>query len=119
MAKSKSESGRYKYKSRPQMIDGRNFASKKEARRYLELRAMQERGEIGQLKCQVPFELLPRQTDENGKFLYHPCKYIADFTYYTKDGEYIVEDVKGVKTEVYKIKAKMMYYFHEVKIRET
>ena len=109
----------YKYKSKKTTVNGKVFDSRKEAHRYEELLLLQRRGEIAQLKCQVPFELLPRQTDESGKILYRSCKYIADFTYYDKNGNYIVEDVKGMKTDVYKLKKKMMYYFHKIEIKET
>lgn len=116
----KSESVRkYKYNAHPQVIDGRKFASKKEARRYLELKAMQAAGEIGNLKCQVKFELIERQVDDDGKFLFHPINYFADFTYYDKNGNYIVEDTKGVKTEVFRIKEKLMFREHRIKIKVT
>jgi hypothetical protein len=58
---------------------------------------------------QQPFELI------------EGVKYIADFTYFddTKGGEFIIEDVKGFKTDVYKIKKKLMKHFHNVEILET
>ena len=44
--------------------------------------------------------------------------YIADFVYY-RDGEYIVEDTKGVRTKDYIIKRKLMLYVHGIKIKEV
>lgn len=83
-------------------MDGYTFDSKKEARRYLDLRAEQEAGSISQLRCQVEFPLTV-----NGQ---HICDYVADFVYY-RDGVRVVEDVKSKVTKklpVYRIKAKLM-----------
>ena len=44
--------------------------------------------------------------------------YIADFVYY-RDGEYVVEDAKGVRTKEYIIKRKLMLYVHGIKIKEV
>lgn len=46
------------------------------------------------------------------------CSYIADFTYYDENNNFIVEDTKGMRTDVYKIKRKLMLYIHGIKIRE-
>lgn len=94
------------------------FDSIKEFRRYQELCILQKAGKISGLTTQVPFELIPKQYDDKGKFLYHPITYKADFTYW-KDGEYIVEDCKGFKTKEYTMKKKLMYYFRHIKIKES
>jgi hypothetical protein len=52
-----------------------------------------------------------------GKVIEKECAYYADFVYY-KDGELIVEDVKGVKTEAYKIKKKLMLERYGIRITE-
>lgn len=44
--------------------------------------------------------------------------YLADFVY-EKGSQTIVEDVKGMKTDVYKIKRKLMLYFHGIQIKEV
>lgn len=92
--------------------DGQKFDSMKEYYRWSELKLMQRAGIISKLERQVKFELIPKQEGELA------CNYIADFTYYQK-GEYIVEDVKGCKTDVYKIKKKLMLWVHGIRIRET
>lgn len=46
------------------------------------------------------------------------CTYVADFTY-REDGEFIVEDYKGFKTEEYKIKKKLLLERYGYRIRET
>jgi len=84
-----------KYGNKKVEIDGHVFDSISESRRYLELRALQTAGEIRDLQMQVSF---PISTG----------KYIADFTYYTVCGKYIVEDVKGFKTKEYKMKKILM-----------
>ena len=109
-----------KYLSKKVVVDGIKFDSKKEAKRYGELKSMQERGEISNLELQVPYELIPSQK-RNGKVIERPCKYIADFRY-VKDGETIVEDVKGYKQStaysVFKIKKKLMLYINDIRVIE-
>lgn len=48
-----------KYNSRKTTVDGFTFDSKKEAKRYLELKQMEKDGLIHNLQLQVPFELIP------------------------------------------------------------
>ncbi len=93
------------------------FDSVKEAKRYSELCLLQRAGKITGLERQVRFELIPAQY-EGKKCVFRAVNYYADFTYY-QDGQFIVEDVKGMKTDVYKLKAKLMYWRHKIKIRET
>lgn len=98
---------------------GQKFDSMKEYRRYKELRLLEQAGEIQDLKCQVKFILIPTQRDsQTGKAIESECSYIADFTY-TENGKEIVEDVKGFRTPVYKLKKKMMLYQYGIRIRET
>ena len=94
------------------------FDSKKEFQRYHELKMLEKAGLINDLKRQVPFQLIPSQA-ENGRVVERAVKYIADFTYY-ENGELVVEDVKSpaTRTDVYKIKRKLMLYVHGVHIRE-
>lgn len=76
------------------------------------LRLLERAGKISDLKRQVSFELIPKQNGERA------CSYIADFTYW-QDGQYVVEDCKGYRTEGYKIKRKLMLWVHGIKIHET
>ena len=101
--------------------------SKREAKRKAELEIMQRAGEISNLRCQVPFELIPTQYEPDsvgprggvikGKCLEHSCKYIADFVY-MKDGKQVVEDTKGFRTPDYIIKRKLMLWVHGIRIAE-
>ena len=54
-----------------------------------------------------------------GKLLERKCEYIADFVYTTKDGDYIVEDAKGMHTKEYLIKRKLMLYMHKIRVVEV
>ena len=93
------------------------FHSIKEYKRYQELLLLQKAGKICGLDRQVRFELLPSQYDGK-KCVYRAANYYADFVYW-ENGKFIVEDVKGYRTKDYILKAKLMYYMHHIKIRET
>ena len=94
-------------------------ASKKEHKRAGELKLMQFAGEISNLREQVTYELLPAQKDKDGNLLENKLSYRADFVYYDKKGNLVVEDAKGYRTEVYKIKRKLMLFIHGIRIKET
>ncbi len=96
---------------------GQTFDSVREYRRFCELNLMQRAGVISDLKCQVKYELIPSQRVD-GRVVEKACTYIADFVY-KKDGQTVVEDAKGHKTEVYKIKKKLMLYVHGIRITEV
>lgn len=94
-----------KYNNKKTVVDNITFDSKKEANRYRELKTIEKHGDIRDLRLQVPFELLPRQCDERA------VKYIADFVYFdTINSVYVIEDVKGFRTDVYKLKRKLFKY---------
>lgn len=105
-----------KYHAKKTVVDGIQFDSAKEAKRYTKLRDMQEAGEIEGLCLQVPFEILPSFECEGVK--YRGMKYIADFVYY-RDGVRVVEDVKGAKTPEYRMKKKLMAYMNHINIKES
>ena len=113
-----SPSKRSKYGAKKVTVNGIQFDSKREARRYLDLSAMEMAGQIRDLQLQVKFELIPSQRID-GKVVERSCDYVADFTYYDKDGWYVVEDTKGMKTKDYIIKRKLMLYIHKIRIREV
>ena len=92
--------------------------SRKEHRRWDELVLLQRAGEIRELHRQVRFHLLPNQY-KDGRCILRGTDYIADFTYRLKDGTFVVEDCKGYRTDVYKIKKKLMYSKFGILIKET
>lgn len=127
-----------KYKNNPVEYDGINFDSKREAKRYAELKLLERAGEITDLQRQVKFELIPAQyetverwSDKTGKrlkdgkrLLEKECSYIADFVY-CMDGRLVVEDVKGYRDPQsagyakFVIKRKLMLYVHGIRIQEV
>lgn len=109
---------RSKYNARQVTLDGHTFQSVHESERWQELRTMEWAGLISDLQRQVPFQLLPSQRGEDGKVLERGVKYIADFVY-IQDGKQVVEDAKGVKTDAYKIKRKLMLKVHGIRVQEV
>jgi hypothetical protein len=92
-----------KYFAQKVEYDGIKFDSKLEAARYKILKAKEENGEIENVEVQVPYECMVE-----GKKI---CKYIADFRYWCKD-QYVVEDTKGVLTQVFSLKKKLVEALH-------
>ena len=110
-----------KYRNKRITADNHTFDSIKEYRRYCELKILQRAGYIEQLQLQVPYELIPSQR-EGGKVVERKVKYVADFVYFDKErGQVIVEDVKSeaTKTELYRVKKKLMRYVHGIEVREV
>lgn len=98
-----------KYKNKKVIYNGIKFDSQKERNYYIKLKVLEEYGKIKNLKLQVKFELQP-SFKFNGKTI-RSINYVADFVYYDiGQDKTIIVDTKGVKTEVYKIKKKMMQY---------
>ena len=98
---------RHKYKVASKdrrTADGITFDSMAEMRRYLELKMLEKSGIITNLELQPKFLLIPK-TEKGGRAVY----YYADFKY-TKDGKTIYEDVKGMQTESYKLKKKLLFW---------
>ncbi|MGI5085516.1 DUF1064 domain-containing protein [Treponema putidum] len=85
---------------------GITFDSMAKMNRYLELKQLEKSGTISDLELQPKFLLIPK-TEKGGRAVY----YIADFKY-TKDGKTIYEDVKGVQTDVYKLKKKLLMWIY-------
>lgn len=122
-----------KYYAKRTTVDGIEFHSKKEARRYQQLKLLEKAGTICDLKRQVKYELIPAQYID-GKCVERAVTYTSDFEYYVlKDlrqktvmadhrsktvGEHIVEDVKGVRTNEYVIKRKLMLHKYGIRIQE-
>lgn len=93
-------------------IDGIKFASKHEANRYIELKLMEQAKAIQDLKLQVTFPLIKKS--KYGREI----KYVADFTYYD-NGHLVVEDAKGYRTDVYKLKKRLLAELYGIEIKET
>jgi len=88
--------------------------------RYSVLKLELKNGDISDLTLQPRFELLSKGTNSKDE-KYRKVEYVADFKYKdTFTGKWVVEDVKGMKTDVYKLKIKFFYaqyphyYFMEI-----
>ena len=114
-----------KYNARKVKVGDEVFDSRRELHRWEELCLMEKAGMISNLRRQVKFILIPSQREtvwkkgkpKPGKVIERECAYYADFVY-EENGETVVEDAKGFKTEAYKLKKKMMLYIHHIRIRE-
>lgn len=105
-----------KYRNKRTVIGGVAFDSKKEAERYVELKLLEKSGIICELKLQPRYELIPAYTLNNKKV--RKVEYVADFEYAEKGKGVVIEDVKGMKTEVYKLKKKLFEYIYKKEITE-
>lgn len=127
---------RTKCGNRKTIVDGIEFDSIKEARRYTELKLLQRAGEISDLKLQEEYELIPAQYEtfprygKTGKRLQDgkrciekSCVYKADFVY-MQGGKLVVEDVKGYRDPAsaayakFVIKRKLMLAKYGIRIKE-
>lgn len=97
------------------------YDSKREAKRATELKLLEKAGVISHLQEQIVYELIPSQyriVNGKKKCVERAMKYIADFQY-VENGNTVVEDAKGFRTDVYRIKKKLMLYFHDIQIKEV
>lgn len=110
-----------KFHAKKTLVNGREYDSRSEANRACELRMLERRGFIRNLREQVPFVLIDKQSGEYRKE--RPLIYKADFVYEQMQGDgsfkQIVEDNKGHRTKDYIIKRKLMLYIHGISIYET
>lgn len=108
-----------KYNNHKVRCYGETFDSMLECERYKYLKALEQQKVISNLQRQVKYVLLPSQKDSRTqKTIEREITYLADFVY-EKGSQTIVEDVKGLRTDVYKIKRKLMLYFHNIRIKEV
>lgn len=106
------EEKKSKYHAKKVVLDGISFDSKKEAKRYNELKILEKLKVISNLRLQVPYILVE-------KSMYgRTIKYLADFVY-LKDDKIVVEDCKGVRTPVYRLKKRLMAEKYGIVISET
>lgn len=107
-----------KYKNKKVIYDGIEFDSQKEGNYYLKYKTMQDLGIIKDLKIQPVYELQP-SFKLNGK-TYKKITYRADFSYVSvEDNKIHIIDVKGFKTDIYKLKKKLMAYKYKLEIEEV
>lgn len=109
----KGKGKKSKYNNRKIEINGEKYDSTLEYRRHQYLLLLEKSGAIECLKRQVPFVLIPKKEGRRA------VKYVADFVY-EENGETVVEDCKSeaTKTQVYKIKKKLMLEINGIEIKE-
>jgi hypothetical protein len=101
-----------KYRAIKTEVDGILFDSKAEARAYCNRKLMQQNGMISGLELQPAYDLIVNGVKVG--------RYIADFRYtLNSTGAVIVEDVKGVRTPVYRLKKKLMLALYGISILES
>lgn len=106
-----------KYNAVKTEVDGITFDSKIESKRYANLKLLERAGVIENLKLQPRFLLQEGFTYNGHKE--RKIEYVADFQY-DRNGQTVVEDVKGMKTEVYKLKRKLfLYKYRDIVFREV
>lgn len=86
--------------------EGIKFASKKEHKRYKELKLLQKNGDVVFFLMQTPFHLPGN------------VKYISDFLIFWTDNRVTIEDVKGMKTPLYIAKKKIVETIYPIQITE-
>lgn len=106
LRKASGTSAPSKYHAQRVEIDNIRFQSKKEGRRYQELRALQHAGEVKFFLRQCPFHLPGN------------VKYLLDFLVFWTDGRITYEDVKGKKLPLYILKKKQVEALFPIKITE-
>jgi len=100
----------HKYHATATIVDGIRFPSKKQARRYSELRFLEKSKLISRLALEPRYAIVVNEQ--------HICDYVADFKYVDITGE-VIEDVKGVKTPVYRLKKKLVEAIYGITVKET
>ena len=117
----KTASKRNKFNATKIEKDGMKFDSVKEYKRYIELTAQMQRGEISELQCQIKFELAPKVKIAGEKRAKPALRYFADFTYMS-NGKLIVEDVKSAVTRKlasFRNKKHLMKSVYDIDISEV
>lgn len=99
-----------KYNNQKTIVDGIKFDSKKEAEYYCQLKLLKQAGEIKDFGMQQKYELLP--TFKKNGATHRSITYIADFVITNNDGTVDVVDVKGIETQVFRIKKKLFEYMY-------
>lgn len=108
----------HKYGAKRTEVDGISFDSKAESRYYQQLKLLLRSGEIIDIILQPKFNLLPSYTKNGHKI--RGIDYVADFLVTYKDGRKEIIDVKGAKTDVYKVKKKWFEHkYPDLTIKEV
>ena len=109
-----------KYGAKKTVVGGLTFDSRAEARRWADLLLLQKAGAISGLQRQVAYELAPKVRLEGSTRAKPALRYVADFHYWdVQAGKLVVEDTKGVLTDVFRVKQHLMATVHGIHVRVT
>lgn len=89
----------HKYKAIRCELEGIKFPSKKERDHFIKLRLLKDKGVITHFHRQVPIHITHKGT---------PAKYVCDFLVFFSEGYVEYQDVKGMRTAMYKLKKKLV-----------
>ena len=107
-----------KYHNKKVEYDGYTFDSIKEKNYYIKLKLLEKAGKIKELELQKEYELQPSFKLNNKTS--RKITYRSDFTYKTtEDDKLHVVDVKGFRTDVYRLKKKLFEYKYRIEIEEV
>ena len=102
------EISKSKFHSIKAVINNIQFDSLNESRYYIEVLNGIKNKKIKSYELQKPYELIPAYTKNGHKI--RKMEYLADFVLKMTDGSTKVVDVKGVETDVFKLKKKLFEY---------
>jgi len=114
-----------KYRAKKTVIDGITFDSKKEATRYWQLKQLEKAGRVTDLELQPRFEIDVRRLDDPLGDTYHIGFYKADFKYKETESHppynkvEVIEDAKGMRTPIYKLKKRLVEALYGIEVKET
>ena len=111
-----------KYGAQVTTVDGIRFDSKKEARRYADLRLLLDTGAISCLELQPKYAITVLELVGDDPQLVDCGAYHADFRYVDEaTGELVVEDVKTpvTRTTAYRLRKRLIEAIHGITIREV
>ena len=102
---------RNKFHAVATIVDGHKFPSKREAKRYCELKLLARAGQIRDLKIHVPHDLVV-----NGEKV---GRYTSDAEYLEGTGVLVIEDTKSraTMTEAARLRIKLFEAIHKIKVR--
>lgn len=111
-----------KYHNIKVQVDGHTFDSKREAAYWVQLRMREKAGEIQWLRRQVPIPLYApdMSNGSDGAMRVQICTYVCDFDWYDRtDGKRHIADAKGVRTQLYALKARWLFLQEGITIEEV
>ena len=103
-----------KYNAKKVEVDGIVFSSKAESSYYKYLLGLLNEGVVESFEMQKPYTLLDKfPHPKTGKTI-RAIKYVPDFEVIYTDGRVEVVDVKGMQTDVFRMKCKLFMFRYQI-----